>query len=78
MQWQEIRDHFPHQWLLLEAIEAHSEGGNRIVDQLAVIGTYSDSPSAFNDYKSLHHSAPNRELYIFHTDRENLDITERY
>ena len=28
-------------------------------------------------YIQLHREAPERELYVFHTDRETLDITER-
>jgi hypothetical protein len=27
MQWQDIRQHYPHQWLLVEAITAHSAYG---------------------------------------------------
>jgi len=27
-------------------------------------------------YAKLHHDAPARELYVFHTDREQLDIQE--
>ncbi len=32
MKWQEIRKHYPQQWLLVEAIKAHSEAN--------VSGTY--------------------------------------
>ena len=28
-------------------------------------------------YMSLHHEEPHRELYVFHTDRQELDILER-
>ena len=77
MQWQEIREHYPQQWLLLEALQAHSEGNKRILDQLAILGTFADSTSALRDYSQFHHEAPNRELYVFHTSRETLDITER-
>jgi len=35
MKWEEIRHHFPHQWLLVEAMEAYSEPGKRIVEQLS-------------------------------------------
>lgn len=77
MQWQEIRDHYPQQWLLIEAIKAHSEDNKRILDQLAVINTFQDSPSAMAGYSELHRESPNRELYVFHTNRETLDITER-
>lgn len=77
MQWQEIRKYYPHQWLLVEALKAHSELGKRIVEQLAVVNTYPDSQTAMKDYAQLHHQAPDREFYVLHTDREMLDITER-
>ncbi len=77
MTWKDIRRNFPHQWLLLEAVEAYSEQGKRIVKQLAVISTFHDSIVAMKAYAKLHHEAPARELYVFHTDREQLDIHER-
>jgi hypothetical protein len=77
MQWQEIRQHYPQQWLLLEAIKAHSEADKRILDQLAVVSTFPDSASALNGYTQLHREAPERELYVFHTSRERLEIVER-
>jgi hypothetical protein len=76
MQWQEIRKRYPHQWLLLEAIDARSSEGQRIVDDIAVLETYSDGMSAMNGYRELHRREPHRELYVLHTDREALDITE--
>lgn len=77
MQWQDIRNHYPRQWLLLEALKAHSESERRVLDQLAVLGTYTDSTSALHDYRQFHAEAPERELYVFHTSRETLDIAER-
>lgn len=77
MQWQEIRKHYPQQWLLVEAIKAHSEANQRILEQLAVVGTFADSPTAMKSYLQLHREAPERELYVFHTSRETLDVTER-
>ncbi len=77
MQWQEIRNHYPQQWLLLEAIKAHSEANKRILEQLAVVGTFSDSVAALKGYLQLHREAPERELYVFHTSRDALDIIER-
>ena len=41
MQWTEIRQHYPHQWLLLEAIKARSEAGQRILEELSVVDTFS-------------------------------------
>ena len=46
MQWQDIRQHYPHQWLLVEAITAHSAAGKRVLEHLAVIDTFPDSVTA--------------------------------
>ncbi len=77
MQWQDIREHYPNQWLLIEAIKAHTEDDKRVLDQLAVVGSFPDSPTALKGYQQLHEDEPGRELYVFHTSREKLDITER-
>lgn len=77
MQWQEIRNYYPHQWLLVEALKARSELGKRIVEQLAVVNTYPDAQAAMKEYAQLHHQAPERESYVLHSDRETLDVTER-
>ena len=77
MVWQEIRAHYPQQWVLIEAIKAHSETNKRILEHLAVVDTFPDSPAAMQRYAQLHREAPQREFYVFHTSRETLDITER-
>lgn len=76
MEWNEIRRTYPHRWLLVEALEAHSQSGKRILDELAVVDSFPDGLAAMKGYKELHHRAPNRELYVLHTDREDLDIGE--
>jgi hypothetical protein len=77
MEWQVIREHYLQQWLLLEAIKAHSQANKRVLEQLAVIGAFPDSVSAMQGYAQLHREAPERELYVFHTSRAELDVTER-
>jgi hypothetical protein len=77
MQWQEIRHHYPHQWLLIEAIRAHTQNNQRILEEISVIGAYPDSVDAMKGYTQFHRQAPERELYVFHTDRQNIEITER-
>jgi len=77
MKWQEIRSHYPQQWLLIEAIQARSEGNQRILDEISVIKTFLDSRTAMQSYTKLQHESPQRELYVVHTKREKLDITER-
>ncbi|MFH0926454.1 MAG: hypothetical protein V1872_12650 [bacterium] len=77
MNWQDIRKDYPERWLLVEAINAHTEANKRILNQIAVVGTFSNSITALESYKQLHHQFPERELYVFHTSREKLDIIER-
>ena len=77
MKWENIRTHYPKQWVLIEAIKAHSEANKRILDDIAVINVFSNSKQAMHNYIRLHHENPKRELFVAHTDREMLDITIR-
>ena len=77
MQWHEIRERYPHRWLLVEAIEAHSTEGHRLLDELTVVQEYSSGEAAMRGYLEIHRRSPDRELYVLHTDRERLDIDER-
>jgi hypothetical protein len=76
MRWNEIRQRYPHQWLLVEATQAHTVDEQRIVEELDVLGTYPDGLSGMRAYKELQRQNPFRELYVLHTDRETLEITE--
>ncbi|HYU33201.1 MAG TPA: hypothetical protein VEW48_13655 [Thermoanaerobaculia bacterium] len=77
MTWTDIRRHYPHQWLLVEALLAHSKSGKRQLDELAVVNAIPDGETALRAYLRLHRDAPLRELYVAHSDREELEITER-
>jgi|APSaa5957512622_1039677.scaffolds.fasta_scaffold150171_2 hypothetical protein len=77
MKWQEIRGKYPHQWLIVEAIDAHTKSGNRIVEQFSVVNTYVDSIKAMESYTLFHQASPDRELYVLSTDKEIVEIYER-
>lgn len=77
MQWSDIRQAHPNQWLVIEALEAHSDGNHRLLDRIAVIEICSDGSTAMNGYRRLHQEHPARELYFVHTSRESLEIEER-
>jgi hypothetical protein len=77
MTWNEIRRYFPDQWLVIEAIDAHSENGKRILDRISVVDTFTDSFLAMKSYGELHRRYPEREFLFVHTDKEMLDIAER-
>lgn len=78
MKWSKVRRDYPSEWLLIEAIDARSEGDRRVLDDIAVVATFADSVAAMKRYQRLHHEAPQRELYVCHTDREKLEIQERH
>lgn len=78
MTWEQIRAQFPHQWLLVEAITARSQGNRRIVDVLEVVERFPSGRIAMKAYGQLHHQEPQRELYVVHTDRPDLEIQERW
>ena len=77
MDWNEIRLIYPAQWLLVEAIQAKSEKGKRILEDISVINTFPNAVAAMNDYRKVKNKAPHRELLVLHTKRKSLDITER-
>jgi hypothetical protein len=75
MDWQTIRKQYPHRWLVVEAIDARTEGGKRIIDHLEVIETFADDyKPAWQCYLRLHEADRWREYYFLHTDREELNI----
>ena len=77
MNWQSIREHYPNQWILLEAIEAYSDEEKRIINKGAVVNFFKDSREALAEYKELHKGSPARELYVVHTSKKELEILER-
>ena len=75
MNWQELRQNYPSNWLVVEAIDAFTENNQRIIPNLRFIAAFgSDWQAAWDHYKSLHRADKDREYYVLHTDRESLDI----
>jgi hypothetical protein len=78
MQWSEVRAAYPDEWLIIEAMQAHTTPtSQRLLDQIAVVERCSDGASAMQRYRSLHQQYPGREFYFVHTSREALDIREQ-
>jgi hypothetical protein len=78
MQWSEVRQAYPDQWLVIEALEAHTEQNQRRLDRLAVVERCTDGQVALQSYRRLHQQYPQREFYFVHTSREELTILERH
>lgn len=77
MRWDEVRSAHPGQWLVIEAVDAHSENQKRRVDRIAIVEVCSDGSAAHRRYRELHAAHPERELYFVHTGNTELDIDER-
>lgn len=77
MLWVEVKKTHPNQWVIIEAIEAHTEGNKRIIDQMTVVNTYQDDNNkALVQYLQFHRKHRERELYVVHTSRPELNILE--
>lgn len=78
MRWADVRSAYPDQWLVVEAVDAHTTAESfRVVDNLAVLEPCSDGRVAMQRYRLLHLTYPQREFYYVHTSRESLVLRER-
>ncbi len=77
MRWDDVRAAYPDRWLVIEALQAHTEGDRRVFDRIAVIEACADGRTAMKRYADLHRQYPARELCFVHTAREELQIQER-
>ncbi|MBU5437155.1 hypothetical protein KQI42_03980 [Tissierella sp. MSJ-40] len=77
MKWNEARKLYPNKWLLFEAVEARSEAGKRIIDELSIINVYDEGRAALREYANRHKKDKSREMYVYHTKNEELFIEER-
>lgn len=46
LKWEEIRNRYPNQWVLVEALEAISQNGKREILYMAIINQYNNSTDA--------------------------------
>ena len=62
MNWSQIKEQYPQQWLLVEALEAHTTPDSiRHLDRISVLEQCSDGSSAFKRYRETHTQFPDRE-----------------
>jgi hypothetical protein len=78
MRWAEVRTAYPDQWLVIEALDARTELGRRLWDQVAVIDRCADGPSTMKRYVALRREHPRREFCFVHTGTAELEIEERH
>lgn len=78
MKWSEICNHYPHRFVLVEAIKASSKNRKRTLEEITVVEDYDASTKSLDGYKRYPKESPEREFYIFHTSKENVDVVEEY
>ncbi|GGJ76425.1 hypothetical protein GCM10008982_27110 [Anoxybacillus voinovskiensis] len=78
MKWAELRERYPNQFVLVEAMAAYSKDKKRMIEDVSLIGQYESVSSAWEKYKEIHRAFPERELYIFHTSKEQMEVEEQY
>ncbi len=63
IRWDEIRTKYPDQWLLIEALEAHTTPDRqRHLDRITVIELCADGMAAMNSYRKYHQAFSQREF----------------
>lgn len=78
MNWEDVRQAFPEQWILIEATQAHTnEQNERILEEITPLKKFSNSPEAMRAYQEIHREDPKRELYVLHTSRKKPNIIEK-
>ncbi|GIN63667.1 hypothetical protein J27TS8_36600 [Robertmurraya siralis] len=77
MKGSEVRQLFPERCVLVEALKSETRGKERIIEEMSVIDDFENGNAAWKVYKKLHAENQNRELYIFHTNNEQIKIIEQ-
>ncbi|KFD41614.1 hypothetical protein HY02_03770 [Peptococcaceae bacterium SCADC1_2_3] len=76
MRWQDVRLNYPSKWLVIEAFSARTENKKRIIEGIKVVDTFEDGNSALRKYLQLHKEHPEKEMYVVHTSRPELEVEE--
>ncbi|TFE19736.1 hypothetical protein E2980_22290 [Cohnella luojiensis] len=77
MRWDEVQHLYPNDWVVIEAIQAHSDNGLRLVEDMAIVQQFDDSFEAMKRCNELQRDRPSNEFYFFHTSRQRVEIRER-
>ncbi|WP_100012886.1 hypothetical protein [Lentibacillus sediminis] len=78
MEWNDVREQFPSKLVLVEALSTTSKDNIRTLDNMSVISTFDDNMEAWKAYKKTHLKNPEKELYVFHTSKEQPEVIEKY
>jgi len=78
MRWDDLKKTCRQQWVIIEAIEAHTEDDRRIIESIQLVEMFGeDNNGALRRYVQLHKVHPDKEYYVVHTSRPELNVKER-
>ncbi len=77
MKWQEVREQYPDKWTLIEPENPKTVGEQRVFDDMVLLGNFESAEAAWEAYHRIHRVDPSREMFVFHTDRDSLDVRIR-
>ena len=66
MNWAEVLQAYPDQWVLVEVLAAHEEEHQRVLDEVVVVETCADGANAWCAYDRWQAAQPQREFYFAH------------
>jgi len=78
MRWSEVCRQYPDQIVLVEALETTSRNNIRTVEEMSILSNFDDDIVAWQEYKKIHKSNPDKELYILHTSKEKAEVIEQF
>ena len=67
MLWSEIRDLFPNQFVLVQALKSHQDGNKLYVDEMAVIRSITDPREATRELLKS-----KDEIFVYHTGKPEM------
>lgn len=77
MKWDEVRKRYPNSGVLVEISCASSKENKRIITEMIVLEESNSAQVLWNSYKEMHLKFPNKELYIFHTSKNQVEVEEQ-
>lgn len=72
MQWSEVRERFPNQFVLIEELTSHMENGELHVEEVSVIRPLTDGKEAFEELMQAR-----CRVFVYHTKHERIAMPVR-
>jgi hypothetical protein len=78
MRWDDLKKTAPQQWVIIEAVDAYTGGDNRIIGDIQLVEMFdADNVGALRRYVQFHKAHPEKEYYVVHTSRPELNVKEK-